>query len=246
MHRHESVAECILIRKGHGIHHIDGRKYDTRPGDLLLIDSGIVHDEAAAGEGLLYFYSCALTDVHLAGLPENHFLQSGQCPVLKTGEMYDSVASLFAQMYTCSTRPPYGAEELMSHLVQALLIEIAGLTRLAGPAARGKENELAEQVKAYADAHYMQNLTLVHMAKHFSVSTYYISHIYKKYYGYSFMQYVTRRRIGEAQTLLIDTNLPITDIALRVGYGTSSYFHDIFCKVTGISPRNYRNLYKYI
>ena len=37
MHRHEDVAEFILITEGSGIHIIDGQRYYTQKGDLLLI-----------------------------------------------------------------------------------------------------------------------------------------------------------------------------------------------------------------
>lgn len=47
------------------------------------------------------------------------------------------------------------------------------------------------------------------------------------------MQYLLRRRIGEAQTLLITTDLSITRIAERVGYDTQSYFNLQFTKNVG-------------
>ena len=39
------------------------------------------------------------------------------------------------------------------------------------------------------------------------------------------MQYLTRRRIGEAQNLLVETGLPIARIAEQVGYDTQNYFN---------------------
>lgn len=39
------------------------------------------------------------------------------------------------------------------------------------------------------------------------------------------MQYLTRRRIGEAQNLLVETDLPIARIAEQVGYDAQNYFN---------------------
>lgn len=61
--------------------------------------------------------------------------------------------------------------------------------------------------------------------------------------GYSPVQYLLRRRIGEAQTLLITTELPITRIAEMVGYDTQSYFNLQFTKNVGMPPKKFRQNY---
>jgi AraC-like DNA-binding protein len=61
--------------------------------------------------------------------------------------------------------------------------------------------------------------------------------------GYSPMQYLLRRRVGEAQTLLITTDLPIAEIAGRVGYDTQSYFNLQFTRHVGMPPKRYRQNY---
>lgn len=54
------------------------------------------------------------------------------------------------------------------------------------------------------------------------------------------MQYLTRRRIGEAQNLLVETDLPISRIAEEVGYDTQNYFNLQFSKHVGMPPRKFR------
>lgn len=51
------------------------------------------------------------------------------------------------------------------------------------------------------------------------------------------------RRIGEAQTLLITTDLSITRIAEMVGYDTQSYFNLQFTKNVGMPPNKFRQNY---
>ena len=70
----------------------------------------------------------------------------------------------------------------------------------------------------------MEPITLQSMGEALHFSPYYLSHIFKEMSGYSPMQYLLRRRIGEAQTLLISTDLPVSKIAEMVGYETQSYF----------------------
>ena len=75
------------------------------------------------------------------------------------------------------------------------------------------------------------------------VSPYYLAHICKEVTGYSPLQYVLRRRIGEAQTLLITTDLPVTRIASQVGYDNPSHFNAQFSKAVGMAPRTFRKEY---
>ncbi|MCH4166908.1 MAG: AraC family transcriptional regulator [Megasphaera sp.] len=244
MHKHAAALEIILITDGYGIHIIDGKKYYTEQGDLLIINSETVHDEASDKNINLSIYSCALTELHLPGLPANHLIRHGQPPIIKTGASFTYLSSLMELMYEYASHNEYRTEEVTNYVLRAFVVVLYGLVQHSLVSTGTKEeNELARNIKNYVDNHYMEELKLAVLADQFHVSTYYLSHIYKNYYGYAPMQYVMRRRVGEAQTLLIDTTMPITAVAMQVGYKSSSYFHDIFTKFTGISPRNYRVMY---
>lgn len=56
------------------------------------------------------------------------------------------------------------------------------------------------------------------------------------------MQYRTRRRIGEAQSLLTSSDFNITYIASVVGYDDPNRFSQVFTKMVGMSPSKYREL----
>ena len=58
--------------------------------------------------------------------------------------------------------------------------------------------------------------------------------------GMGFKEYLNYVRLKHAQTALLTTNSSITDIALEYGFNDSNYFKDLFKKVYGKSPREYR------
>lgn len=66
------------------------------------------------------------------------------------------------------------------------------------------------------------------------------AHQFKKIFGFPPIQYIIRRRIGEAQRLLFTTDLSITEVSVRVGYDNISYFNNQFKRFAGMSPQNYR------
>ncbi|GAA3314259.1 hypothetical protein GCM10020331_006370 [Ectobacillus funiculus] len=76
-----------------------------------------------------------------------------------------------------------------------------------------------------------------------NMNHYYMSHVFKSTIGYSPMQYVIRRRIGEAQSYLLATDKTVTDIAYMVGYNSASNFNNAFKKMVGMSPQRYREFW---
>ena len=91
MHRHDDVAEFILITGGSGIHIIDGQRYYTQKGDLLLIGQDVVHDESSPANRNLSIYSGAIRGLQLPDLPAGKFLPPNVLPVLKKSSSRISV-----------------------------------------------------------------------------------------------------------------------------------------------------------
>ena len=71
----------------------------------------------------------------------------------------------------------------------------------------------------------------------------YVSHGLKKATGMTPINYIIRRRIGLAQTMLISTDFTATQIATMVGYDNTNYFSTLFTKTVGMTPIRYRNMY---
>ena len=106
-----------------------------------------------------------------------------------------------------------------------------------------EEHVLGNRIKEYIDRHYHEPLSLQEIGNALNISPYYLSHVFKGMSGYSPIQYLLRRRLGEAQTLLISTDLPIIDITLMTGFDTQNYFNAQFTKHVGVSPKRYRDNY---
>ena len=56
----------------------------------------------------------------------------------------------------------------------------------------------------------------------------------------SFSAYINRLRVEQAQKLLLNTSLPIVEIAGLVGFEEQSYFSKVFKSITHLSPGQYR------
>ena len=59
--------------------------------------------------------------------------------------------------------------------------------------------------------------------------------------GISPINYLISKRIDESKNLLTTTNYSIRDISSIVGFSNSSYFSQMFKKITGSSPKSYKS-----
>jgi len=82
--------------------------------------------------------------------------------------------------------------------------------------------------------------TLNGMATLVQMSPQHFANLFRRSTGLAPHQYVLRERIETARRLLLETNRPIADIALEVGFASQSHFTDVFHKMLGIPPSRYR------
>jgi len=58
--------------------------------------------------------------------------------------------------------------------------------------------------------------------------------------GRTVQEWIIERRMAEARSLLTDTQLPVAEIARRVGMPDPGYFSRLFRRTNGASPREWR------
>lgn len=92
----------------------------------------------------------------------------------------------------------------------------------------------------YICCHFREPLTLELVAERVHMSPSYFSRRFKKLTGFGYKEYLNYVRLKEASRMLLETDLPVMDIAQLCGFSDGNYFGDLFKKEKGISPRLYR------
>ena len=92
----------------------------------------------------------------------------------------------------------------------------------------------------YIKEHLADNLTVKDTAAALTVNANYLSTLFHKDMGMTFIDFVNRERTRQAAALLKHTNLQIQQIASVVGYNNTSYFAKQFLRFYNISPSQYR------
>jgi YesN/AraC family two-component response regulator len=100
--------------------------------------------------------------------------------------------------------------------------------------------EFFGMIKEYISLHLAEPLTLQSMCRHFGISQTYISRLFRKYSGQSFINYLTGVRIEKAKQYLANRDMLIKDIALMAGFSDQFYFSRVFRSLTGQSPSKYQ------
>ncbi|GHA58264.1 transcriptional regulator MelR [Photobacterium aphoticum] len=98
------------------------------------------------------------------------------------------------------------------------------------------------QMLEYIASHHDSALTAKEVADHVGLHMNYAMGIFQRVMQMTIKQYTTAMRINHARALLSDTEKTILDIALTVGFNSSSRFYDIFQAYLGVTPKQYRQL----
>lgn len=105
---------------------------------------------------------------------------------------------------------------------------------------KSRPRKLTESVLEYIERHYPEDITLKSIAGIVYINPVYLGQVFKNDVGKSFNEHLTEIRINHAGRLLLETQTPISEIAVRVGYQTQGNFNKAFKRLKGCSPADYR------
>ncbi|WP_423801973.1 response regulator transcription factor [Neobacillus sp. SAB-20_R2A] len=105
----------------------------------------------------------------------------------------------------------------------------------------GRYSELIMNALQIIHQEYSEKLTLNYLASKIHINPAYFSRKFHEEVGMGFSEYLNDYRLKEAQRMLIENpELSINTISDRCGFNSQHYFSQIFRKITGYSPRDYR------
>jgi AraC family transcriptional regulator, melibiose operon regulatory protein len=248
--RHNEI-EINLLPEGTLTYLFGGRKLRIPARRLSMFWAAIPHQIVAFDNAPEYF---------VATLPLAWFLQS-KLPdklvqSLLQGEIVsEEVDADVAGDLALLARWEKDFQHLQGNLQRAVLLELeARLLRLAMlPALNEKRRSLpsrraqtrtgmtkVEGIAAFIAHRYTQPITAQDIADSVGLHPNYAMSLFKKTFGTTLIDYVTKHRISHAQRLLATTDAKIVDIALSSGFVSTSGFNAAFRKECGCSPRQYR------
>lgn len=240
-HRHNE-AELTLLRSGRLDYQMNAEAVAVPPGSLCLFWGGIPHRWLEWSESLDVQVICLPMDFVVGLALPSSFLQSLLHGRLLTEtnrqeSMLDEILMARWEKDLCQAGGPLQAISRLE--IEARLKRMAlsvtparrsrpcgsdALSRLLGVLSAGAtDGDRVEQLAARAGLHPK-----------------YAMRLFKKECGASMLEYLHQLRIGHAQRLLATSDQKVTDIAFACGFSSCAQFFEVFKRLTGNSPGQYR------
>jgi AraC-like DNA-binding protein len=237
--------EIIYIIRGHTYVSVDDTVYQARAGDLILINAEAVHgyfDQSPNVSirgfqfGIMFFGDdfIPLRDI-IFNVPVLSAKNMPDTLSLRLHALLDEIALEYSRKqigWQLAVRAKLYELMLMILREQSKIIPHETIQALSAGAGR----ILSFVFKNCSD----ETLTLEDAANALNFNKYYFSRFFKKHVGQSFHTYLTKTRVDFAKHYLIESKMPITDIAFDTGFGSLQTFNRVFKRLTGRTPGEYR------
>ncbi|MCL2479740.1 MAG: AraC family transcriptional regulator [Treponema sp.] len=263
LHWHEPL-ELLYILKGKLNFLLNGKSRECRQGDIIIIDTGLVHgffDPQPETLARIFQFGRSLVDDTLSGLQE-HGQKSGskiedtifrQKPVIsysKEPGLHGSIENLLMDIFNENEQklPGYklavksGLYDLTLKLLRKVRGENTPLWQTpAGTSIEKNSTQYLERIFSFIFNHYSRpQLSLDDAAAEAGLSKFYLSRFLKEKTGQGFRDHLALVRLRSAEKYLAGSDMPIIDIAFRSGFQSLATFNRIFKAHTGLTPSAFR------
>jgi AraC-like DNA-binding protein len=261
MHRHDFI-ELSCVISGSGIHKVADREYKTTKGDIFVINCDVPHGFFHSGDSgnPLIVYNCVFLPqfLDLSLFSASHFEEITSSFLFKSlvpdsftpkpdlklnGMSFLEISGLFEKMYLEYRQMNNGYIDI----IRAYLIEIIVKIFRYTPESPKKDvttrnSALIQKAIEYMKLNYRSEISLSDLALRSFLSKNYFSRLFKEVTGTNVSDYIQYLRTEQACTLLRATEMKVTEVAKQAGFSDMKFFYEVFKKITGKKPGEYRKM----
>lgn len=252
-HTHNYI-EVIYMCSGSTHHVIDGKDVFLQEGEVLLLNQKAVQEIYPAGMDDVAVNFIVLPEFFDCGLKmmgeEKNLLRDFVIDCLKgengaEGYIHFKVADILPiqnllenLIWSIWHRQP-NKRSINQITMGLLFLQLMNYTDRMETGFGNRQQGVMISVLGYVEEHYRDG-ELSKLARLLHYDLYWLSREIKKITGKNYTELVQEKRLNQAVYLLEHTTMSVMDIGMSVGYENISYFHRIFQKRYGMTPRKYR------
>lgn len=259
---HHHLIELVCCLDGEVKQQIGQEAVVMRPGDWLLVKSGVKHATFNESKLPYVFFNLHfdLDDSEMRralGAEPYQFIPGFRAGSSKLPSYVQeleavlggSIADNRLQGIPSEQHVTLGVQERL--IVQAnILLIITEIIKLLNeqrmPSTDSVEDatqftaEIAHRMEELLSANLYSDITVTEIARMMSMSRYQCSKVFSHVYGVSPRQFLSRLKLNEAKRLLVTTDKSIAAIAELLGFHSTTHFSRQFRRWTGLSPNHFR------
>lgn len=229
-HFHNSV-ELAYVIEGSITATLDGTEHVVGPHTMIISSSYVVHSYNTPASSKIIVAIIPFAEVpSLRTVLAKQAFASAICP----DDSSHTLSTLMDMLATHTNGNPYLTKGL-SYTILSLLIERVGLTQ----ARAGSRAAFIRDALEYLQQHHAEPLSAQSVAAHFGYSRSRFSHIFNAQLGYTLCEYLSAIRCRHAAQLLRESDMPVSDVAMAVGFESLRTFYRIFKKQYDMTPNRY-------
>ncbi len=234
VHLH-NYYELELILEGEGEQSLNGIVYPLQPGTFYLVTPIDFHTVTAKDK--LTIVNISFDDSLLSPEWQQKFLNRRENLLgVAKGEHKTYMESLFFMLeQELSIQDSYSSRA-RKQLLELLLIAVARNTL----SVKQGYSSVVQSSMRYIFQHFREKLTLSSIATQSGYEPHYFSALFRKETGQCLTDFIAEMRLNYAKTLLTTTDIPISVIGQKGGFGSQSNFLRLFKQHFGCTPTQYR------
>ena len=232
---------CFVVVDGSGELIYNKKRYGLAAGDVVFIDCHRPYAHRTEKDlwtlKWCHFYGPELPAVY------HKYQERGGAPVFHPESVSEIVQAL-TKLQRIAGAPDYIRDMRINQELSRLLTLLMSYSWHPENRTVSKKRMELTAVREYLDQHFREKISLPELSRMFFIDRYYLTKIFKEAYGMTIISYVFSARITRAKNLLRFTDLSIEQVGLESGMPDSNYFARCFKKAEGITPGEYRRLWK--
>ena len=244
-HVHTSL-EVFYLKKGTCLYFVNGVPVPIAEHEIMVIAPGDRHStsysSSSAARICLFIRPGSIPPGILEKCPLLSTLFHASLRIQPKASDTPEIENLLMKILAAQAYPDrYAPANQLLYACELLLILLRNIVpgRDSVSGRRTGESDIQKAI-SIIESSWMQPLSVESTARELKLNPSYFSHKFSTSTGFTFRQYLNTVRVRNAVQQLVNTDDSITKIALNCGFTSSNYFKDVFKKITGSSPRNYR------
>lgn len=240
--------EMIYVKKANFNYFIDNELYHIKNKDIVLINKNTIHKAIFKNSPKRSYYVIKFYDDIISEDLRTSLTKLFQKKrICVNTEDYFLTDMLFSKLYHECLDQKDGWQTLAKFQINEIIVILSRFAVKTKPDSEKlwlpETREIIDYLNSNISAP-VSELSLEKLSNIFSITPSHLSRLFKKQIGLGFKEYVISSKILNAKNLIATTNLPITEIAYRCGFGDSNYFSTVFKKTEGIAPSVYAKFIK--